>query len=243
LKIDPQICTGCEACIPYCPVQAIDIKEGIAEIDDDECVECGVCFRSGACPIDAIEEVLIAWPRTVRAVLSNPLIESPDTRIPGRGTEEVKTNDVTGRIKPGMIGLAFEMGRPGTGTSFRDVQKMTQALAGVGVEFEPQNPVTFWITDKKTGKLRDDILNEKSLSAIVECSFPLDKLKTVIKKVQKVAQEIDTVFSVTSCVKVSPDGSIPTDQIFKELGVTPYPDSKNNVGLGKPLFNFKEVSS
>ena len=243
MKIDPETCTGCEACVPYCPVQAIQIKEGVAVIDDDECVECGVCFRSGACSVDSIQEVPLSWPRVIRAVLSNPLIESPDTRIPGRGTEEVKTNDVTGRIKPGFIGLALEMGRPGTGTSFRDVQKVTRALAGMGVEFEPQNPVTFWITDKKTGKIRDDILNEKSLSAIVECSFPLDKLKAVIKQVQAVAQQIDTVFSVTTCVKVAPDGSLLTDKIFKELGITPYPDSKNNVGLGRPLFQFEEVSS
>jgi len=236
LKIDLETCTACEACIPYCPVQAIQIKEGVAVIDDKECVECGVCFRSGVCSTDAIQDVPITWPRTVRAVLSNPLIESPDTRIPGRGTEEVKTNEVTGRIKHGMIGLSLEMGRPGTGTSFHDVQKMTQALAGTEVEFEPQNPVTFWITDKKTGKLRDDILNEKSLSAIVECSFPIAKLQDVVKQIQTVAQQIDTVFSVTACVKVAPDGSLPTDRIWQELGITPYPDSKNNVGLGRPLF-------
>ena len=35
MKIDPETCTGCESCIPYCPVQAIQIKEGIAIIDDD----------------------------------------------------------------------------------------------------------------------------------------------------------------------------------------------------------------
>ena len=243
MKIDPETCTGCEACVPYCPVQAIQVKDDLAVIDDDECVECGVCLRSGACPVDAIQEVPLAWPRIVRGVLSNPLIESPETRIPGRGTEEVKTNDVTGRVKPGFIGLALEMGRPGTGTSFHDVQKMTQGLAEMGVEFEPQNPVTFWISDKKTGKIRDDLLNEKSLSAIVECSFPLDKLKNVIKQVQAIAREIDTVFSVTTCVKVAPDGSIPTDQTLKELGITPYPNSKNNVGLGRPLFKFEEVSS
>jgi len=216
--------------------------EDIAQIDEDECVECGVCLRSGVCPTDAIQEVPLEWPRIIRAVLSNPLIESPDTRIPGRGTEEVKTNEVTGRIKPGFVGLGLEMGRPGTGTSFRDVQKVTRAIAEVGVEFEPQNPVTFWITDKKTGKLREDILNEKSLSAIIECSFPIEKLKDVIKKAQEVAKEIDTVFSVTTCVKVAPDGSIPAEKIFKELGLTPYPDSKNNVGLGRPRFKFEEVS-
>lgn len=242
MKIDPETCITCEVCVPYCPVQAIRMGEDVAQIDEDECVECGVCLRSGVCPTDAIHEVPLEWPRIIRAVLSNPLIESPDTRIPGRGTEEVKTNEVTGRIKPGFVGLGLEMGRPGTGTSFRDVQKVTRAIAEVEVEFEPQNPVTFWITDKKTGKLREDILNEKSLSAIIECSFPIEKLKDVIKKAQEVAKKIDTVFSVTTCVKVAPDGSIPAEKIFKELGLTPYPDSKNNVGLGRPRFKFEEVS-
>jgi hypothetical protein len=216
------------------------MKDDVAFINDDECVECGVCFRSGVCPVDVFEEVAAPWPRAARQVLSNPLIESPDTRIPGRGTEEVKTNEVTGRIKPGFVGLALEMGRPGTGTSFIDVQKMTLGLGKVGVEFEPQNPVTFWMTDKKTGKIRDDILNEKSLSAIVEVAFPVDKLKEVMKKVDEEAGQIETVFSITTCVKVLPDGSLPTDKVFQELGITPYPDSKNNVGIGQPLFNFEE---
>jgi NAD-dependent dihydropyrimidine dehydrogenase PreA subunit len=242
MKLDAENCIGCELCIPYCPVQAIYMSEDIAKINDDECVECGVCLRSSICPVDVFAEVPLQWPRVIRQVLSNPLIESPDTRIPGRGTEEVKTNEITGRIKPGFIGLAFEMGRPGTGTRFHDVQKMTMALGEAKVEFEPQNPVTFWMTDKKTGKLRDDILNEKSLSAIVEVAFPIDKLKEVMTKIDEVSKKIDTVFSITSCVKVAADGSIPTDKIFKELGITPYPDSKHNVGLGRPLFKFEEVS-
>ena len=240
--LDSEICTGCELCIPYCPVQAIFISEGVAKINDDECVECGVCFRSGICPVDAFSEAPLSWPRIIRAVLSNPLIESPDTRVPGRGTEEVKTNEVSGRMKPGFAGLAIELGRPGIGTRFHDVQKVTQAMAEVGAEFEAENPVTFWMTDKKTGKLREDILNEKSLSAIVECAFPIDKLKTAIEKLQKVSKQLNTVCSVVTAVKVAPDGSLPTDKIFQELGITPAPNSKNNVGLGRPLFKFEEVS-
>jgi len=242
LILDSETCTGCELCIPYCPVGAIYMEEGVAKINDDECVECGVCFRSGICPVACFTESELSWPRILRAVLSNPLTESPDTRVPGRGTEEVKTNEVSGRIKPGFVGLAIELGRPGIGTRFHDVQKVTQAMAEVGAEFEAENPVTFWMTDKKTGKLREDVLNEKSLSAIVECAFPIDKLKPAIEKLREVSKEINTVCSVVSAVKVARDGSIPTDKIFKELGITPAPNSKNNVGLGRPLFKFEEVS-
>ncbi len=214
----------------------------VAKIDHAECVECGVCFRARVCPVDAFSETPnIPWPRIIRAVLSNPLVESPDTRVPGRGTEEVKTNEVSGRIKPGFVGLAIELGRPGIGTCFHDVQKVTQAMAEVGAMFEPENPVTFWMTDQKTGKLRDDILNEKSLSAIVECAFPIGKFKVAVERLREVAKELDTVCSVVSAIKLAPEGSIPTDPIFKELGIMPAPNSKNNVGLGRPLFKFEEV--
>ena len=242
MRINPEECIACDVCIPYCPVGAISMKDDVAQIDEDECVECGVCFRSGACPTDTIVEVPLEWPRIIRKVLSDPLIESPDTRVPGRGTEEVKTNEVSGRIKPGWAGLAIELGRPGIGTRFHDVQKVTQAMAEMGAVFEHENPVTFWITDQKTGKLRDDILNEKSLSAIVEVAFPIDKLKAAIQKLQKVSKQLNTVCSVVTAVKVSPDGSFATDKIFKELGLTPCPNSKNNMGLGRPLFKFEEVS-
>ena len=217
----------------------------VARIDLVECVECDVCYRSDICPVGALHPIPsteIGWPRVIRAVLSNPRVESPDTRVPGRGTEEVKTNEVSGRIKPGFVGLAIELGRPGTGTRFHDVQKVTQAMAEAGAMFEPENPVTVWMTDRKTGRLRDDILNEKSLTAIVECAFPIDKLKPAIEKLRKVTEELNTVCSVCSAVKLAPDGSVPTEPIFKELGITPRPNSKNNVGLGRPLFKFKEVS-
>lgn len=221
---------------------AIYIEEGIAKINDDECVECGVCFRSGICPVDCFTESELSWPRIIRAVLSNPLIESPDTRVPGRGTEEVKTNEVSGRIKTGFVGLAVELGRPGIGSRLHDVQKVTQAMAEVGAEFVPENPVTVWITDKKTGTLREEILNEKVLSAIVEFAVPIAKLKPTIEKLQAVSKELNTVCSVVNCVKLAPDGSIPTDKIYQELGITVRPNSKNNVGLGRPLFKFEEVS-
>ena len=60
----------------------------------------------------------------------------------GQGTEEMKTNDVTGRVKRGEIGIGLEFGHPGVATRLSDLEKMTAALSGVGVHVEPENPGT-----------------------------------------------------------------------------------------------------
>lgn len=238
MKIDTDVCIACELCLPYCPMGAISIDdEGLAQIDRDECVECGVCLRSAACPVDAFVEEELTWPRSVRAVFSNPLAEHRETRIPGRGTEEMKTNEVTGRFKRGEVGIAVELGRPGTGARFRDVEKVTQAMAQLGVEFEPQNPLTFLLVDKTRGGMDEQVLDEKVLSAIVEFTISLPQLTPVLTKLQELADEIETVLSLNLIAKVEPDGSVPGVSMVQDLGIPLSINGKNNVGLGRPLFD------
>ncbi len=45
-------CSGCQVCLSQCPVDAIDIVDGIAKIDGEKCVGCGKCVL--VCPSDAI---------------------------------------------------------------------------------------------------------------------------------------------------------------------------------------------
>ncbi len=235
MKIDPELCISCEVCLPYCPMEAIKMGDDVAYINDEECVECNVCLKSGCCPVDAFVFEMPPWPRSVRHVFSDPRTEHKETKIAGRGTEEMKTNDVTGRFQHGWVGMGCEFGRPGIGTYFRDVDKVAQVLAKHGVEFEPKNPVTILMEDPKTGKIKKDVLNEKALSAIIECLYPIEKLEEIMNALKEVSKEIDTVFSVEVINRADPDGSYPLRKKLDAMGIPYYINGKQNVGLGRPL--------
>jgi ferredoxin len=234
MKIDQDLCIGCGQCVPYCPVRAITLKDDAAEIDFDECVECGNCLRIADCPVDAIYQQELVWPRSVRSLLSDPLTIAEESGISGRGTEEMKTNEVTGRFRRGYAGIGLEIGRPVLGTRFYDVEKISQAVARMGVEFEKINPTTSLMADPKTGKFKDDILNEKVLSAIIEFSVKQDQLPELFDILREVAQEIDTVFTVEIACRVNPDGSVPTRTYTEAASLWVAPNGKVNVGLGRP---------
>jgi ferredoxin len=51
-KVDADTCTGCEACVDACPVDAIELVDDIAVVDEDACTDCGECAE--VCPVDAI---------------------------------------------------------------------------------------------------------------------------------------------------------------------------------------------
>ena len=235
MKIDPELCIACEACLPYCPMAAISMKDDVAVIDEDECVDCSVCLKSGVCPVDAFVFEPAPWPRSLRATFSDPRTEHKETKIAGRGTEEMKTNDVTGRFQRGWVGMGCEFGRPGIGARFRDIDKVAQVLARHGVEFEAKNPVTFLMEDPKTGKIREDVLNEKVLSGIIECLFPIEKFEEIMNALKEVAKEVDTVFSVEVINRADPDGSYPLRKLLDKMGIPYYINGKQNVGLGRPV--------
>ena len=51
--VNKEKCIGCGACQSVCPVEAITLQNGKAQIDTSKCIKCGSC--QNICPVEAIE--------------------------------------------------------------------------------------------------------------------------------------------------------------------------------------------
>ncbi|MFB3819752.1 MAG: 4Fe-4S binding protein [Candidatus Methylomirabilales bacterium] len=254
-------CSNCVPICPMGAIY-IDPAVNRATVNEDECVECHTCYRGmskealppepvrGArallkllrvrfdpepdvCPTGALTPPDLAWPRTVRRAFSDPLVPHESTGIPGRGTEEVKTNDVTGRIREGEAGFTIEFGRPGVGVRFRDVEKMTTALAALGAEFEANNPVYSLIQDPATGALRAEVLDEKVMSAILELKSPLAEVPAILRRVREVTAGLETLVAIGVSTRCRADGEDALAPILAAAGFAAF-RGKTNLGLGRP---------
>lgn len=77
-------CTGCEACIVFCPVDCIEVVPGTAhtqlqqvvEVDLSRCIGCSLCAKH--CPWDTIEmishdeAIKVSGQMTLRSVCGQP---------------------------------------------------------------------------------------------------------------------------------------------------------------------------
>lgn len=240
----------------------IDPVRKRATIKRDECVECYACYNGlsqehlnptmvrtvrrifaalrirfepepDVCPTAAFEPEELAWPRVVRRAFSDPRVPHESTGVEGRGTEEVKTNDVSGRVKVGEVGFTIEFGRPGVGARFTEIQEMCWALAKAGVAFEKKNPITSLMTDISTGTLREDIMNEKVMSAIVEIKVTVDRTEEIIRLVWAVEKRLNTVVALGVGTRCDEDGEDRVvAPILESLGYK-LERAKTNIGLGR----------
>ncbi len=238
--IDKSKCIGCKICQTYCTVDAIEYNEALkkCEVNQDTCVECYVCLRMHVCPKDALQPIeLEGFYKQFEHVIRDPVENHGVTGVTGRGTEEVKTNDVTGRVKRGEVGICIDMGRPGIGVYLRDAEKVAMAIAAAGTTLLPADatPIAALMTDLKTGKMEKDCLNYRLLSVIVEGGCPQEKLPDVMKALQKVSKEIDTVFSLGLIVVTDEHGKTDALDCLDDLGIAQPFRGKVNVGLGRPL--------
>jgi hypothetical protein len=240
----------------------VDPKINRATVNRDECVECYACYNGlsterlnpvfvrtirkllqiarlrfdpepDICPTSAFEPEDLQWPRVVRRAFSDPRATHESTGVQGRGTEEVKTNDVTHRVQRGEVGFTIELGRPGVGVWFREIQKMTMALAKANVPFEKKNPLTLLMSDVATGTLNADVLDEKVLSAIVEIKVPVERTEEIIRLVHAVEKDIDSVVALgvgTRCAENGEESVVAP--ILERMGYR-IERAKTNAGLGR----------
>ncbi|MBL6928480.1 MAG: 4Fe-4S binding protein [Rhodospirillales bacterium] len=238
MLIREELCVGCGKCQPYCPTAAIHFAGLVSVVDQDICYECGTCLRVGICPVDALAEhpMVYEYPRALRKFFSDPSATHKATGIQGRGTEESKTNDVTGRVKPDEAGIAIEVGRPTLGMGLHDIQKISQALARAGInEIEECNPIHSMIADPATGTLKEELLDERVLSAIIEISVPKERVPVVLQTIKEVSKEVDSVFMLDVFSTLGPNLEIQPDilQMITDAGFTWRPNAKINMGLGR----------
>src|ERR1051326_7978829 len=239
---------------------SIEPARSLAFVNSDECVECYTCYRGmsmeklnptlirgirrllktfrlrfdpepDVCPTSAITPDELSWPRVVRRAFSDPVVTHESTGVHGRGTEEVKTNDVTNRSGIGEVGYVVEFGRPTVGVRFREIEKMTMALAAIGIDFEPKNPVTHMMTDKKAGKLCEDILNEKILSAIVEFKTRIENVPAVLRRIEEVAATLESIVAIGISTRCGEHGESALDTLLPQEGFA-FARGKTNLGLG-----------
>ena len=237
MYIDSELCQSCMSCRPVCPVGAIAVKQKKVVIDYEDCVECGVCRRLEICPEGAIMQVEeIPYPRIIRAAFSDPTHRHATTEVLGRGTEEMKTNDVKNEFTLDVIGFSIELGRPGVGAYLKDLDKVTRKIVSVGGTFSNYNPVVALMANRKTGELKTEVLQEKVLSAIAEFTVPAPNTLAVLgEMIEFLNGEIDSVATVSIISRNQDDGShMLYEQLIKhghQYGYAPYPNGKVNIGI------------
>ena len=265
MLIDEKKCVACGNCIPICPMGAIHIDpvRKRATVNQDECVECYTCFRGmskehlNPTVVRTIRKIG-SWLRwrfdpepdvcptgafVVRRAFSDPIVPHESTGVHGRGTEEVKTNDVTNRVSRGDAGFTVEFGRPTVGVRFRQIQEMTRDLAKMDLTFETRNPVTSLMTNTKTGDIREDILNEKILSAIVEFKTSLKNVPAILRKIREISRRLDTIVAVGVSARCDEQGDNDLEAILREEEFG-FVRGKTNLGLGRaagPSVEAREV--
>lgn len=242
MRVDEAKCFGCEACIPYCPVEAISmVSHRIAAVDEELCVECGNCQRAAGeiCGAFYRPEESLQWPRVLRAALSDTVFVSPLAHVKDRGGGgSEKSNDVEGNFWPGEIGVRVELGRPNSGVSFRDVEKVTKALSQAGLHFDPAIPTTRIMDDPARGTFPEEVLRQRAFTVFVGFTTNEAGFDAAMEVISDLCHNLGTLTVITLNRKVEPGEQLFPKATLDRLGFSLRPNGKVCLGLGKPAFVF-----
>jgi len=88
-------CTGCEACIERCQMEALRMADRTAELDPDRCIGCGLCISS--CPSGAL--VLARKPADLQAPVPKNQREAFAMRAAARARTRAQLDDKLKRLR------------------------------------------------------------------------------------------------------------------------------------------------
>ena len=91
------------------------------------------------------------------------------------------------------------------------------------------------MTDVATGTLREDIMGEKVMSAIVEIKVPVERTEEIIRLVWDIEKKVNTVVTLgvgTRCDETGDETVVAP--ILERLGYH-LERAKTNIGLGRAL--------
>jgi ferredoxin len=71
-----ELCTGCAACLPVCPVSVLSVKKTRAVVSEG-CIDCGLCIPS--CPINVIE-VMPEKKEAVKEKTEPPVLKAEESQ-------------------------------------------------------------------------------------------------------------------------------------------------------------------
>ncbi len=244
MRADEKKCFGCEACIPYCPVEAISMgSDATAVVDEELCVECGNCQRAAKniCGAFFRPKESLQWPRVIRAALSDPSFKSPlpDVKARGVGGGE-KTNDVDDYYGLEELGVKVELGRPNSGVSFRDVEELTKALAEVGILFDQELSTTQLMDDTGNGTFPEDVLNQRALTVFVSFKIEEARFGSVIEIISALCESLRTLSTATVVRRVEPGQALFPGSLSETWKHRVLPNGKVNLGLGRPVVSSTE---
>ncbi len=109
---------------------------------------------------------------------------------------------------------------------------MTTSLANADVAFEEKNPVSNLMTDREHGLLNPEILNEKVMSVIIECTAAEADIVDVLLLLRRISAEIPTIMAVGISVRCDEGGHTDLEAVLREHDFE-FNRAKTNIGIGR----------